>query len=43
MDCKKELDRANNGGFMEAMARLHIKETGHKVIVGYEYKMEIEK
>jgi hypothetical protein len=39
--CKKEIDRANNGDFAAAAARLHIEHhLGHKVLVGYETYME---
>jgi hypothetical protein len=39
--CKKEIDRANNGDFAAAAARLHIEHhLDHKVLVGYETYME---
>ena len=34
--CKKEIDRMKNGPMADAYARLHIEQTGHKVIVGYD-------
>lgn len=35
--CGKEIYRAPNGGFVEAAAKRHVKETEHApVIVGYE-------
>lgn len=45
--CKKEIDRAPNGVWVEAAAKIHSRDSlgNHKVVVGYEVewveKMEV--
>ncbi len=34
--CKKEIYSAPNGNFVDIMAKNHTKDSGHRVIVGYE-------
>ena len=34
--CNKRLKVANNGDMIEAYAEIHIEETGHTVIIGYD-------
>lgn len=40
MSCKEELARAPNGIMMNALGELHVRDTNHKVLVGYEAKEE---
>lgn len=40
--CNKELDRANNGNLMQALLNIHIKETGHTVLLGLEFSKDGE-
>jgi hypothetical protein len=35
-ECKKQIEACPNGVFAEACARMHSKDTGHKVLLGLE-------